>query len=155
MYRNNFPAANREKLIDLKCTVELLTSITFFRMKVSLWFQCTSHEFHEIVVILKVQDLSSPPRASQIVRDCMKACATSTYHVLFENCYEPGVNKDNGPGLDSLDFWLKLITLIVSVIEEDKNLYGPVLNQFPQELNIGQVWLLLTNHQRTLHYKLL
>ncbi len=46
---------------------------------------------------------------------------------------------DNGPRLDSVDFWHKLIALIVSVVEEDKNSYAPVLNQFPQELNIGQV----------------
>lgn len=46
---------------------------------------------------------------------------------------------DHGPKLDSVDFWHKLIALIVSVVEEDKNSYGLVLNQFPQELNIGQV----------------
>ncbi|CAH8630936.1 unnamed protein product [Heterobilharzia americana] len=151
-YRTVFPASQPERLIDLKSTVDLLTSITFFR--------------------LKVQELSSPPRTGQILRECIEACIHATYQCLCENVHDlygkslqatniesgtpetgPTDNTSGGvgvgqslngeldqmDGMRSLTYWHRLITLVVSVLEDDRKHYAPVLNQFPHEINLGDM----------------
>ncbi|VDD96797.1 unnamed protein product [Enterobius vermicularis] len=113
MYRKYFPASSRAKLADLKSTVDLLTSITFFRMK--------------------VLELPSPPRASNVVCECAKACMQATYQLMFESCCEQIDPSD----VNGIKFWYEIMELMMRVIEDDKNIYAPVLNQFPQELNVG------------------
>jgi protein unc-13 len=89
---------------------------------------------------MKVQEVTSPPRASTVVKDCVKACLKSTYQFLFDNCYELYQREfqtdpndkpadADGPNVRSLDFWHKLVALSISVIEEDRNSYAVVLNQ--------------------------
>ncbi|MCP9260474.1 Protein unc-13 B [Dirofilaria immitis] len=114
MYRKYFPSSSPAKLADLKSTVDLLTSITFFRMK--------------------VLELASPPRASNVVSECAKACMQATYQLMFESCCE-----DGGPSADSVNFWFDFLDYMMRVIEDDKNIYTPVLNQFPQELSVGNL----------------
>lgn len=94
-------------------------------------------------VFSQVQELSSPPRASSVVKECVQSCARSTYQFLFENCLElyqrefhtdAGDNSaeaaNQGPNsVRSLEFWHKLIALVVSVVEEDKTCYSAVLSQ--------------------------
>jgi len=95
--------------------------------------------------LLQVQDLASPPRTSDVVKDCAKACLKSTYQFLFDNCYELYQREfqtdcerrdfsddveDQGPSsMSSLEFWHQLIALVASIVDEDQTSYTPVFNQ--------------------------
>nr|CDS24737.1 unc 13 munc13 [Echinococcus granulosus] len=143
-YRTIFPASQPERLADMKCTVDVLTSITFFR--------------------LKVQELAAPPRTLQVLRECIRACMKATYECLSDNVqalYGGNFQNDSAHasalsssekssaesqsdidpvlGVRSLSYWHKLISLMVSVIEDDRKHYAPVLNQFPQDINLGDL----------------
>ena len=50
-----------------------------------------------------------------------------TYQLIFESCCEQG-----GPTADSVRFWFDFLDYMMRVIEDDKHIYTPVLNQFPQ-----------------------
>ncbi|CAF1048831.1 unnamed protein product [Rotaria sordida] len=155
-YRNNFPSSSVERMQDLKSTVDLLTSITFFRMKYgkSIPFRMSLNN--------TVQELSSPPRASSVVKDCVKNCIRYTYDFLVANCEEvykreskQQMNMDEnndeqnedertttniiGPSLKSLQFWNHFMYLLTRIISEDRERYSLVLNQFPSEVNVGHI----------------
>ena len=121
----------------------------------------------QLSVSLQVQNLTSPPRAGEIVKECIGACLKTTYQFLFDNCNElyqrefagdqstspadnisvPGGDQhpassetpvddaDSCPSsVTSLEFWHRLIALIVSIIEEDETKYTGCFNQLSRSL---------------------
>ncbi|ESN98828.1 hypothetical protein HELRODRAFT_162287 [Helobdella robusta] len=146
-FGTTFSSQDEDRLEDLRSSIKLLISISNFRTK--------------------VQELSSPLKVSVIISDCVKACITSSYQHIFNNCIElyakefesdstnadHGHNNstqeqqqkqqqqtDEGPGCTKhLSFWMKLIMLMILTIDEDINVYSNVFDQFFDDLNVGNI----------------
>ncbi|GLD61448.1 protein unc-13 homolog B-like protein [Lates japonicus] len=171
MYRNNFPASSKARLNDLKSTVDLLTSITFFRMKV-LELQSPPQSCQRGAGLRQgLPELHLRPEPEKKKKEKKKKEEKAEgeeeddeeeedeeeedeeEEEEVEEKKEESQPEEQGPSIQNLDFWPKLITLIVSIIEEDKNSYTPIINQFPQELNVGKVsaevmWMLFAQDMK-------
>ena len=101
---------------------------------------------------------TSPPKSALVVKECVRACLKQTYQDLFDHVAEMTAsqlaneasstthsgneeerNLHGAPGLRSLDFWRNLLSLLIVIIDEDRKIYSSKINQFPSELNVGQL----------------
>ncbi|CAF4484936.1 unnamed protein product, partial [Rotaria sp. Silwood2] len=76
-----------------------------------------------------VQELRSPPRASSVVKDCIR----HTYDFLVVNCDEmkeaQGTTTNRiEPSLKCSQFWNHFMYLLTRIINEDRERYNLVLN---------------------------
>ena len=142
MYRQTFPSSNPDRLYDLRGIIRLLISITEFRSK--------------------ILGLVTLPASASVVTESVKNCLKTTYEDMYGNVetlykqqfvVDPKKEEDGegpcSPGnLTSLEFWHKLIALLVNVIEEDKTSYKIIHSLFPDVLNMGDLsawsmWIML------------
>ena len=133
MYRQNFPSEQKERLQDLYDSIQLLQSVIEFKTQ--------------------VVGLNTLPPVDFVVAECVKKCIHSTYEDIFENANqlykeqyaidekqreaEKLSGEPTPDNMRTLEFWHRLIALVVSVIEEDKTWYQIIHMAFPDKLNTG------------------
>lgn len=118
MYRKNFPSSGTEMQGELNSCLSLICEIGQFRQKV----------------------LGAKCETKAIISNCCKQCMEKTYGYIFENCNEmyadytdstseePAEDRAEADA-DSLEYWMKFLTLISQILEEDKGSYAQIFEQ--------------------------
>ncbi|XP_039269430.2 protein unc-13 homolog B-like isoform X2 [Styela clava] len=140
MYRKNFPSTGLENLAELKACINLINAIIEFRVKV----------------------LNMKAESDSIIGECCRQCMQKSYEYMFENCNdmyadylestsEAPPENDDKPDCgktDSLEYWMRLSTLLTQIFDEDKTSYAPIFQQNSNvqlfDISVQTLWSLFS-----------